>query len=253
MAADAHVSLILRRDEPPLTVVIRRRRGTRQIRVRVGAEGQVSVSCPPSVSLRQARQVLDECREWILEKRGAMLERPVPTLLRKVGERWTVPLLGEDLPLVLAEGGAFRVHLQSDRVMLTFPPGAPPGRAEIEQLLLGWLKRRARAVLEPRLRLWARRMDLPSVRLFCRDQRTLWGSSSLRGVINLNIRLQLLPVEVVDYVIIHELAHQRHMNHSATFWKEVERICPEYREHRAHLRQWSSLLLVGRRSPGSSR
>lgn len=175
-----------------------------------------------------------------------MLAKPLPTLLQMVGDRWCLPLLGEDVPLVLATGSSHRILFHSDRLVLTFPQGEAPGRAEIEHLLLGWLKRRARAELEPRLRVWARRMDLPSVRLVCRDQRTLWGSSSLRGVINLNIRLQLLPVEVVDYVMIHELAHQRHMNHSSSFWKEVERICPEYREHRDHLKHKAYLLQIGR-------
>jgi predicted metal-dependent hydrolase len=69
-----------------------------------------------------------------------------------------------------------------------------------------------------------------------RGQRTRWGSCSPSGRISLNWRLVQLPASVADYVLLHELAHLKHLNHSARFWREVERICPWHREARAWLR-----------------
>jgi predicted metal-dependent hydrolase len=69
-----------------------------------------------------------------------------------------------------------------------------------------------------------------------RAQRTRWGSCSPTGRISLNWRLLQLPPSVSDYVLLHELAHLTHLNHSARFWREVERICPWHREARAWLR-----------------
>jgi predicted metal-dependent hydrolase len=66
-------------------------------------------------------------------------------------------------------------------------------------------------------------------RVTVRAQRTRWGSCSRRGTVSLNWRLVQTPDFVRDYIILHELAHLRHMNHSARFWREVERLCPEYR------------------------
>ena len=68
-----------------------------------------------------------------------------------------------------------------------------------------------------------------------RNQKTRWGSCSGKGNLNFNYKLYFLPAELMDYVIIHELAHRRHMNHSAAFWQVVEQYCPEWRTARARL------------------
>jgi len=75
-----------------------------------------------------------------------------------------------------------------------------------------------------------------------RNQRTRWGSCSRHGRISLNWRLIQTPVFVSDYIILHELMHRRQLNHSARFWQEVERVCPEYQKAERWLKQHSALL-----------
>ena len=81
----------------------------------------------------------------------------------------------------------------------------------------------------------AHELDVSWARLTVRAQRTRWGSCSSRGNISLNWRLVLLPSQLADYVLAHELAHLREMNHSPAFWGLVERVVPDYRERRRAL------------------
>lgn len=93
-----------------------------------------------------------------------------------------------------------------------------------------------------RASLFAPRLGVAFGRVRVKNQRTLWGSCSPSGDLNFNWRLTLAPPEVLDYVVIHELAHRLEMNHSRRFWAHVERLCPEHRERRRWLRRNSKLL-----------
>ena len=73
--------------------------------------------------------------------------------------------------------------------------------------------------------------------LLCGEHKTRWGSCSSKGNLNFNWKLILLPPELLDYVVVDELAHRKEMNHSAAFWKVVEEVLPDYRERRKALKE----------------
>lgn len=89
---------------------------------------------------------------------------------------------------------------------------------------------------------YAGRMGVSYGRITIREQKTRWGSCSNKGNLNFNWKLALMPPEILDYVVVHELAHRREMNHSPRFWAEVEAILPDYRERRQKLREYGSRL-----------
>lgn len=93
----------------------------------------------------------------------------------------------------------------------------------------------ARARIEERLAHWSARMGLAFGRVAIRDQKSRWGSCSSKGNLNFNWRLVFAPLPVLDYVVIHELAHLREMNHSRRFWTLVESFSPDYKDHRRWL------------------
>lgn len=99
-------------------------------------------------------------------------------------------------------------------------------------------------VLPERTRHYASVMGVTYGRITIRNQTTRWGSCSSKGNLNFNCLLMLAPPEVQDYVVVHELAHRRHMDHSAAFWAEVERYLPDYRIHRKWLKDNGDALMA---------
>jgi predicted metal-dependent hydrolase len=213
--------------DPALRIRVSRR--ARRLSVRVYPDARVEVVVPTRVRPRAVEQFLAEHRQWIDDKRAAALRnRPAPepfppASLRfaATGETWRIHLAGGDRRLrivpVAAEGdGILTVH------------GRPQGQA-LRGALRAWLMRAAQERLEPRVAWLAKAAEVRYSRVSIRRQRSRWGSCSVRGTISLNVCLLFQRPEVVDYLIIHELMHVRHMNHSARFWQAVERHCPGWR------------------------
>ena len=94
---------------------------------------------------------------------------------------------------------------------------------------LAELKKQAMIVIPARVRCYAPMVGVDYGRVTVRSQKTRWGSCSARGNLNFNISLMRAPLAVLDYVVIHELTHRKHMNHSKEFWADVARVMPEYK------------------------
>ena len=120
------------------------------------------------------------------------------------------------------------------------PPLPPFTREELAVLV-----RQAKSRLPQRVTDWANTMGLTCGRITIRAQHTRWGSCSSKGNLNFNCLLARVPEDVLDYVVVHELCHRKELNHSDRFWKEVERVLPEYRTQRKWLKE-NGASLIGR-------
>lgn len=169
--------------------------------------------------------------QWVLDKLAACRDRPAAAKLPIVdGTRLNI--LGTPLTLTVTPIGRARWQWQDDRLHLW-----PTTTVDAAQLLEKALRERARKIYLERLALLAPRLGVAPPPLRLSSARTRWGSCSHHGGISLNWRLIFMPLPVVDYVVCHELAHLREMNHSPRFWAIVESLCPEWRSRRLELRQ----------------
>ena len=98
-------------------------------------------------------------------------------------------------------------------------------------------KERAKGIISRRVQHYAQLMGVNYGRITIKDQKSRWGSCSEKSNLNFSWRLILMPIEVMDYVVVHELAHLKQMNHSQAFWEEVEKILPNYKEQRKWLKE----------------
>lgn len=115
-------------------------------------------------------------------------------------------------------------------------------RAPVDEMYTPWEKARlreeAREILQVKTDYFARLMGVQYNRIFIKEQKTIWGSCSTKGNLNFNWKLILAGPDQLEYVVVHELAHLKEMNHSPAFWREVEKVLPDYRERRKKLKDF---------------
>ena len=213
----------------PLDYVLVRRRGRRGVGLKVDETG-LTVSAPVSMPLSRIEALVRESERWILRKVGEWRLRQVPQVSWDDGA--SLPFLGD--ALILRRSGAARLRAERrDAELIVSTPDAKPD--DIRRAVIAWYKREAQAHLGERLAALAGRAGLATPRFMLSSAMGRWGSCNTRREVRLAWRLVKAPREMVDYVVCHELAHLRHMNHSAAFWAEVARQCPDYRRLRAEL------------------
>ena len=206
-----------------------RRRGRRGVGLKVDGNG-LTVSAPVSFAISSIESMVRQSEAWILKKIDEWRGRRVPEVSWADGA--TLPYLGGKIVLRTAPGRRARAELAGAELRVSTPTGAA---TEIRRAVMAWYKREAGVLLAERTAWLARSAGLEPPRVFISPALARWGSCNTRREVRLAWRLVKAPATLVDYVICHELAHLRHMNHSRAFWTEVERQCPDYKARRAEL------------------
>ena len=219
----------------------------------VGTEG-LCVNAPKWVGIGDIETALREKSAWILRKLSEQRERQRRLQSARVDWRdgTTIPFLGETVIVVLdpraalTKGGAvFNTDATAVQRQLAGVPRLTlhiglPHTASAEQIrdsVQSWLQRQARRVFEERCRHYAERLGVRCTRLSLSSAQTRWGSASANGSIRLNWRLIHLALPTIDYVVTHELAHLREMNHSPRFWDVVRSVLPDFERSRGTLKE----------------
>jgi predicted metal-dependent hydrolase len=206
-------------------VNVRFSRKARRIAVRIATGGRVELVVPRGVSERRAWAFYESRLEWVQEHLARRMAA-APTEQEFPPRRLHLPLLGETWRLFRAGGKGRARVVEKGNVLALRGVG---DQEAFRRSLLVWLKRRALAALAPRLTALAERHGFRFHRLRVGNQRSRWGSCSTRGLISLNLSLLFQSEGVVRYLLCHELAHTRHMDHSRDFWRCVAGCEPRWR------------------------
>lgn len=193
-------------------------------------------------------ELLHRHRRWISNRLSDRNNRAYP--LPELKEGGKIPLLNAKWTLKIQTGGTrkatwmFYPEEQILCLSARYSSGIPK---ELEH----WYKYMGEDYLARRISHWAGQMKVNPAGFRIKNQRTIWGSCSHRNNLNFNWRIMVLSPEAADYLIIHELAHLRHLNHSPRFWKMVEHFCPDFRNGRKELKEKNHWLLFGRQEGGT--
>ncbi|MBK6980799.1 MAG: M48 family metallopeptidase [Betaproteobacteria bacterium] len=213
----------------PLDYLLVRRRGRRGVGLKVDEAG-LTVSAPLSVPVARIEKMLLESRAWVFGKLEVWRSRQVP--VQSWDDGASLPYLGEPLTLRLATGRRAPAVIDGAELRVTVPE---LGEEAVRKAVVAWYRKAALAHLAHRAFFFSRLAVLAPPRVILSSARSRWGSCNSRREVRLAWRLVKARPALVDYVVCHELAHLRHMNHSREFWAEVGRMCPDYRRLREEL------------------
>ena len=225
-----------------MPLVVHRKPYLRHIRFYVKPNSTLHVVAPLNRSLDLIKKEISEHKDWVqkCDQKFQALRAKFPMKKFSSGERF--PLLGEDFVLKLEPADFKKPFIQTDLDQLIyFYPESwdQKPKPEKQELLKKHLKKfyhdMAVSHLNQRVRTLSESTQLFPKRLTFRNQKTRWGSCSSDGSLNLNWKLIAFDPSLIDYVVIHELCHIKHPNHSKRFWTLVESFCPEYKIHNKQL------------------
>jgi predicted metal-dependent hydrolase len=202
------------------------------------------ITAPRWVTLADIETAISEKQRWIFSKliewQTRVEQRALPQVDWKDGAQ--VPYLGQPVRVMLgAPRGTLAFDAQQAALALPLPLQADP--QQIKDRVQGWLQGEAKRLFGERLAIYAEKLGVNYRAYALSSAATRWGSCSSDGKIRLNWRLIHFPLSIIDYVVAHELAHLREMNHSPRFWETVESIFPEFREARQTLKHHPPELL----------
>jgi predicted metal-dependent hydrolase len=208
--------------------IIRSRRKTLALIVK--PDGSLLVRAPLRTSRAVIQQFVDKNRAWIEKQQAKALAAPPPAPRQYLAGE-TFLYLGMAHPLEIVEGQWERLRLDGNFKL------AASHRSQAAPVFESWYREQARQILPAHVEFFAHRYGFQYKGIRITSARTRWGSCSAAGSLSFSWRLILAPLVVVDYVVVHELAHTVFHNHSRQFWDRVETVMPEYREHRRWLKE----------------
>ncbi len=221
-------------------VVIRSGKRKRTIAFKIKPEQGLVILAPLRTSLKNLKEMAINNSKWIVNKYTQMEDAKENVAHKKLNTGEHLPYLGIDYPLII--NGYYydrecclinnELHIYVSKQL-----NEENRQKVVMTKLKSWYRRRAKEMVQQRLQLWSKTSGLQPEDWRITSALRRWGSCSAKNRICINWRLILVPLDLFDYVIVHELCHIKHKNHSSDFWALVERIMPDYKQKRAELKK----------------
>jgi predicted metal-dependent hydrolase len=228
--------------------IIRSRRRRRTITLSVENNGRVVVRAPARMTSEAIGEFVEEREHWINRKLDQIRQQRARDEAKGFLSGDTFLYLGEGYPLSITRDGV-------DQEPLSFVDGEfrlqERAREKAKDLFVQWYKQQAVRTVRQRIDHYREKLQVTPRGERITSAKCQWGGCSAQDTLTFSWRLMMAPLSVVDYVVVHELAHLRERNHSSRFWKIVEQHLPDYRDRRKWLREHGHLLTLSYESAES--
>ncbi|MFZ5643580.1 MAG: M48 family metallopeptidase [Bacillota bacterium] len=213
----------------------------KNLKIRVGIDSGLEVVLPVGFKTNNLDAFLKSRESWIkanLDLFEGMQKKKKELGLKNARKAL---FLGQEYNIIsiIKPGSDSKVRIFEDRLLVNV---SDDSYESLQSALEKWYRVQARRIFTERVELINKELNYQINRIYIRSQKTRWGSCSRLGNISFNWRMVMAPMEVVDYLVAHELCHLKEMNHSGDFWKLVKRICPDYKDRRKWLKENGFLL-----------
>lgn len=214
-------------DEIKIDKIIRSKR--RSIALVVSSDATLVVRAPMRISLEYIQNLISEKRDWIEKRREQILKNGGPAKSKEFADGESFLYLGENYELKIAKCKSIELKNQ-----LYFPEKF---LQKAREKMIKWYKKEAREIITERANLYSKSTSWKFESISITSANTRWGSCSPDNSLNFPWKLIMAPLGIVDYVVVHELAHIPEKNHSKRFWKKVEEVLPDYKIRRKWLKE----------------
>ncbi|MBN2224872.1 MAG: M48 family metallopeptidase [Deltaproteobacteria bacterium] len=213
----------------------------KSIGIEIGRDASLIVRAPKKTPMEAIEKVVSEKQGWIVEKQQIMRQRLESIPDRKFTADETFPLLGKEYPLFISENAMPHLSFSGSKFMLK-----KRYQGQARRLFFVWYRKKAAEIIPPRVEHYARLHSISYKKINISWAANRWGSASSQGTLNFSWRLIMAPITVIDYVVVHELAHLVQQNHSRRFWDQVSEMCPNFQRARQWLVENGHTLTLGR-------
>lgn len=207
--------------------IVRRKRKT--ICIKINEDGAVIVSAPLRISKEYILLVLKNRANWILEKQKEIKQRSLAKVKRDFTEGSTFMYLGQEYPLHLV----FDEKIKNINIELNEQLNIYTNTMDIEKLRIAlekWYREETRKIVTKRINYYENRFKDKVTDIRVKEQKRRWASCTGKNEILFNWRCSMARADVIDYIVVHEMCHMDHRNHSKYFWNRVQEILPDYKE-----------------------
>jgi predicted metal-dependent hydrolase len=205
----------------------------RGIRLEIRSETGLTVVVPRKYTQQQVHDILRQKTRWILKHLSAGKPVQMPLFTQEAGHGDRLFFMGRPIEIAVnpSKSATSLAVLQGNKLLVS--TGSRNGA--IPKIQEKWYRQQAATVFKQKADSFKEIMGLRYNSIYIRGQKSRWGSCSPAGNLTLNWKLLMAPEDIIDYVVVHELAHIKHMNHSKKFWDMVNQYCPGWKRHRKWL------------------
>ena len=222
-------------EDQTVPYTVKRSSRAKHVRIEVRGKTGLTIVIPGSYNVEELPDLLRKKKRWILDKLAKYGKGHPLAAEKEIKNGDFIPYLGRHMKVVERHDPrmADSVKLEKNRLLLNL--GSRNSRLNL--VVEWWYRQQAEILIKKRAAELCPRLWVTYGRLTIRGAKTRWGSCSRTSNLNFNWKLMMAPEPVIDYVIIHELAHLKEMNHSKKFWELVAEHCPQWRKHKRWLKE----------------